>query len=75
MKVASIFDPLDEYFEYLFGGSKIFGGINVHVMKRMKKQKFPLDVNHGVIWAYNKMHVGFRVRMEWGIGGLKQNVS
>jgi hypothetical protein len=21
------------------------------------------------------MHVGFRVRMEWGIGGLKQNVS
>jgi len=44
-------------------------------MKKMGKQEFPLDVNHGVVWVYSKMHVRFRVQMEWGIGGLKQNAS
>jgi len=23
--------------------------------------------------AYNKIHVGYRVHVEWGIGGLKRN--
>ncbi len=26
-----------------------------------------------VIRAYNKMHVKYKMRMEWGIGGLKKN--
>jgi hypothetical protein len=26
-----------------------------------------------VINAYNKMHVGYKVKMEWGIGGLNRN--
>jgi hypothetical protein len=25
------------------------------------------------MWTYNKMHLGFKVRVKWGIGGLKKN--
>jgi hypothetical protein len=28
-----------------------------------------LDVNHVVVRTYNKMHVGLKVQVEWGIGG------
>jgi hypothetical protein len=41
------------------------------IMKKMGRQKLPPNANHGVIHVYNKMHVGFRVQVEWGIGGLK----
>lgn len=34
--------------------------------------KLQCDANVDVVNAYNKMHVGFHVKMEWGIGGLKQ---
>ena len=27
------------------------------------------------IRAYNKMHAGYRVQVEWGIGGLKRKLS
>jgi len=30
------------------------------------------DVDHAIVWAYNKMYAGFRVQVEWGIGGLKR---
>jgi len=48
-------------------------GEELFIMKRMGKWKVPPDVNHdGAIQAYNKMHVGFKVQVEWGIGGFKQ---
>jgi hypothetical protein len=31
-----------------------------------------LNVNHAAMRTYNKMHVGFKVQVEWGIGGLKR---
>ena len=33
-----------------------------------------LEENHDetAVNAYNKMHVGYMVRVKWGIGGLKQ---
>ena len=33
-----------------------------------------LEENHDEIAVnpYNKMHAGYKVRVEWGIGGLKQ---
>jgi hypothetical protein len=31
-----------------------------------------LNVDHATMRAYNKMHVGFKVQVEWGIGGLKK---
>lgn len=32
----------------------------------------PLDMNDGALIMYNKMHADYRVRVEWGIGGLKR---
>ncbi len=63
------FTHWDEYYEYLLGDLKYLGE-EMFIIKRMWKQKLPLDVNHGAIQAYNKMHVGFKIQMEWGIGGL-----
>ena len=31
----------------------------------------PLDMDDGALTTYNKMHADYRVRVEWGIGGLK----
>jgi hypothetical protein len=53
-----------------FRGSKVLGG-RVFIMKKMGKWKLPPNVDHGVVHAYNKMRVGFKVQVEWGIGGLK----
>jgi hypothetical protein len=30
-----------------------------------------LDTHLSTVKAYNKMHVRYRVKVEWGIGGLK----
>lgn len=29
-------------------------------------------MDEGALTAYNKMHAGYRVKVEWGIGGLKR---
>jgi hypothetical protein len=42
------------------------------IMRRMGRQELQSNVDHGVVDVYNKMHVGFRVQVEWGISGLKQ---
>ena len=31
-----------------------------------------VDIAQPVVDAWNKMHVGYRIQVEWGIGGLKQ---
>jgi hypothetical protein len=41
------------------------------IMKRMGRQELPPNADHGVIQAYYKMHVGFKVQVEWGINGFK----
>lgn len=64
------FTHWDEYFEYPSGDLKYLGE-EMFIMKRMGKQKLPLDVNHGAIQAYNKMHVRFKVQEEWETSGLK----
>ncbi len=42
------------------------------IMKRIRRCEIGLNVDQDVIRAYNKMHVGYKVQMEWGIGGLKR---
>jgi hypothetical protein len=37
--------------------------------------ELPLVVDHGAFHAYNKMHVGFKVQVEWEIGGLKMKME
>ena len=41
------------------------------IMRRLDTCEFLEDADIGPIWAYNKMHAGYRVRVEWSIGGLK----
>jgi hypothetical protein len=40
------------------------------IMCMIGQWKFPLDANHVIIWTYNKMHSGFKVHINWGIGGF-----
>jgi hypothetical protein len=42
------------------------------IMKRIGRCEISPNVNQDAIRTYNKMHVGYKVRMEWGIGGLKR---
>ncbi len=41
-------------------------------MKRIGKFEVGPNVDQDSIKTYNKMHVGYRMQMEWGIGGLKR---
>jgi hypothetical protein len=41
------------------------------VMFQLGKLKLVHGHDQNVISAYNKMHVGYKVRVEWGIRGLK----
>jgi hypothetical protein len=41
------------------------------IMFQLRKPELAHGHDQNVINAYNKMHVGYRVKMEWGIGRLK----
>jgi hypothetical protein len=47
-------------------------GEGMFIMRKTRQQEFALDANHDVVQTYNKMHVGFKVQMEWGISGVKR---
>ncbi len=61
----------DEYFEYLLGYPSYLGE-EMFIMKRIRRHEIGLNADQDTIKAYNKMHVGYRVWVEWGIGGLKR---
>lgn len=42
------------------------------IMRWLGNVERPSDMDHGAFMAYNKMHVGYCVRVEWGIDGLKR---
>ncbi len=65
------FTHWDDYFEYLLVDPGYLGE-EMFIMRRMGKQDLPLNADHGVVNVYNKMHVGFRVQVEWEIGGFKK---
>jgi hypothetical protein len=44
-------------------------------MRKIGRCEVSLKVNHDVITALKKKHVGYKVRMEWGIGGLKRKME
>jgi len=50
----------DEYFEYLLR-DPCYTGQEMFIMRRIRQQKFALDVTQDAMWAYNKMHARFRV--------------
>ncbi len=58
----------DEYFKYLLEDPSYLGE-NMFIVKRCEIRP---NANQDVIKTYNKMHVGYKVRVEWGIGGLRR---
>jgi hypothetical protein len=47
-------------------------GEDMFIMKRIRRCEIGPNVDQDVIRTYNKMNVGYKVQMEWGIGGLKK---
>ncbi|KAL3700924.1 hypothetical protein R1sor_018946 [Riccia sorocarpa] len=60
----------DDYFEYLLGDPG-YVGEEQFIMRRVGQREAYEGDDQSVINQFNKMHAGFRVRVEWGIGGLK----
>jgi hypothetical protein len=69
--LASIFLHDDEYFEYLLENLGYLDE-NMFIMKRIGRCEVSPNVDQYGIRTYNQMHVGYRMSMEWGIGGLKR---
>jgi hypothetical protein len=53
-------------------GDPSYMGEEMFIMQWIGWQELTLDHDHAIVWAYNKMHVSFKVLVEWGIGGLKR---
>jgi hypothetical protein len=47
-------------------------GREMFIVRKIKRQGITPNVNMDAMHAYNKIHVGYRVHVEWGIGGLKR---
>jgi hypothetical protein len=60
----------NEYFEYLLGDPNYLGE-KMFVMHRFEKHKLVIGHDMDEVNAFNKMHGNFKVKVEWGIGGLK----
>jgi hypothetical protein len=71
------FHHTDEYFEYLLGDPGYLGE-DMYIMRRVGSRESIDDgparnvIEDTVINAFNKVHAGVRVRVEWGIGGMKR---
>ncbi len=70
-KLASIFCNTNDYFEYLLNDLSSMGE-EMFVMWHLKRCELTFGHDLNVMHAYNKMHIGYKMWMEWGIGGLKQ---
>jgi hypothetical protein len=67
----------DEYTEYLLGDPG-YAGADMFVMRRIGVHEVATswtqhaeESNVNAIRAYNMMHAGRRIKVEWGIGGLR----
>lgn len=59
-----------EYFEYLLGNLNYLGE-EMFIMCWLGRCKLAPRHDFDAINAFDKMHVGYKIRVEWGIGGLK----
>lgn len=64
------FAHINEYVEMVLGDVSYIG-TNHSLLHRMRKGEIPpcIDCRHHHIDVFNKMHIGYRIRVEWGIGG------
>lgn len=50
-------------------------GADMFILHCMGRRGIPLGVDLPTIDAFNKMHASFKVRVEWGISGLRGNLG
>lgn len=60
----------DDYFQYLLGDPG-YTGEDMYIMRRIGGREID-PCSEAVIDAFNSIHAGQRVCVEWGIGGLKR---
>ncbi len=60
----------DNYFEYDLGNPNTW--VKICSLCVGQGDKLAPHANHDVVQTFNKMHVAFKVQVEWGIGGLKR---
>ncbi|KAG9399874.1 hypothetical protein AC1031_011295 [Aphanomyces cochlioides] len=65
------FTVSDSYFEYLLGDPG-YVGEEMFIMRRVGTREFADHGHLSRIHLFNKMHAGVRIKVEWGIGGLKR---
>jgi hypothetical protein len=56
----------NEYFEYLLGDPSYLGE-KMFVMHRFEKHKLAIGHDVDEVSVFNKMHVNFKMRVEWGV--------
>lgn len=61
----------DDYFEYVLGDPG-YAGEEMFIMHRIRPRVAQPDDNMEAIDAFNAVHAGLRVKVEWGIGGMKR---
>lgn len=67
-----LFKNVAGYCEYLLGDSG-YMGMERYVMRGFSKTEIRvMNLPPGPVREFNRMHAGYRVAVEWGIGGLKQ---
>ena len=65
------FEHTDQYFEYLLGDPGYIGE-EMFVMHRIRPRTVRPGQQMDAVDAFNAVHGGIRVRVEWGIGGMKR---
>lgn len=65
------FAHTNDYFEYLLDDLSSMGEEMI-VMWHPRRCELTFGHDLNVIHAYNKMYIGYKMRIEWKIGGLKQ---
>jgi DDE superfamily endonuclease len=62
---------LDDAGEYLLGDPG-YVGVEMYILRRVHRRELPTDPNAAAVAeAFNRRHAAERVKVEWGIGGLK----
>jgi len=61
----------DDYFEYVLGDPG-YAGEEMFIMHRIRPRVAQPDDSIEAIDAFNAVHAGLRVKVEWGIGGMKR---
>jgi DDE superfamily endonuclease len=62
---------LDEIGEHLLGDPGYIG-VEMYVLRRVHSREMPADPNAAAVAeAFNRRHAAERIKVEWGIGGLK----